>query len=183
MVLIMNLQTLQQIMTKIKDNNGTGDENGTTIKFETNVIKSNLCDYPDAYIYFLTRNITATCGNVNTNVAFKNCAPFTRCVAHINDEHVETAENLDIIMPMYNLLEYSDNYANSSGSLWQFKRDEQDIRAAGIPNAVTTNNSTSFKYKSSLSGAPNATGALENAKIVVPLKYLSNFFRSLEIFD
>ena len=56
-------------------------------------------------------------------------------------------------MLMYNLIEYSDNYADSSGSLWQFKRDEQDITAAGIPNAVTTNNSTSFKYKSSLLGA------------------------------
>ena len=49
----------------------------------------------------------------NTNVAFKNCAPFTRCVAHINDEHVETAPNLDIIMPMYNIIEYSNNYADS----------------------------------------------------------------------
>ena len=99
----------------------------------------------------------------------------------MNNEHAETAEHLDIIMLMYNLIEYSDNYADSSGSLWQFKRDEQDITAAGIPNAVTTNNSTSFKYKSSLLGAPNATGALENAKIVVPLKYFSNFFMSLEM--
>ena len=82
---------------------------------------------------------------------------------------------------MYNLREYSDNYEDSSGSLWQFKRDEQDITAAGISNAVTTNNSPSFKYKSSLLEAPNATGALENAQIVVPLKYLSNFFRSLEM--
>ena len=62
----------------------------------------------------------------NTNVAFKN-APFTRCVRHINDEHVETAENLDITMPMDNLLEYSDNYADSSGSLYQFKRDESPM--------------------------------------------------------
>ena len=54
----------------------------------------------------------------NTNVAFKNCAPFTRCVTHIDDEHAETAENLDIIAPMYNLIEYSDNYADSSGSLY-----------------------------------------------------------------
>ena len=84
-------------------------------------------------------------------------------------------------MPMYNLIEYSDNHTDSSGSLWQFKRDEQNIAAAGIPNAITTNNSTSFKYKSSLSGAPNAIGALKNAKIVVPLKYLSDFFRSLEM--
>ena len=153
---------------------GTGDENGTTIKFETKVIKSNLCDYSDAYI-FVMGNITATGGNANTNVAFKNCASFTRRVTYINDEHVERAENLDIIMPMYNLIEYSDNYADSSGSVWQFKRDEQYITAAGIPNAVTTNNSISFKYKSSLLGAPNATGALENANIGVPLKYLCIF--------
>ena len=53
----------------------------------------------------------------------KNCAPFTRCVTHINDEHVETAENLDLIMSMYNLIKYSDNYADSYGSLYQFKRD------------------------------------------------------------
>ena len=126
-------------------------------------------------------NITARGGDANTKIAFKNCAAFRKCVTHMNNEHFETAENLDIIMNMYNLLEYSDNYADSSGSLCQFKRDEQDITAAGIPNAVTTNNSTSFKYKLSLLGAPNAIGALENAKIVVPLKYFSNFFRSLEM--
>ena len=68
----------------------------------------------------------------NTNVAFKNCAPFTRCVTHINDEHVETAENLDIIMAMYNLNEYSDNYEDSSGSLYQFKRDESPMNDAEI---------------------------------------------------
>ena len=56
-----------------------------------------------------------------------NCAPFTRCGTHINDEHVETVENLDIIMPMYNLVEYSDNYADSSGSLYQFKRVESPM--------------------------------------------------------
>ena len=95
---IMNLQDLQQ-------------ENGTslTIKIMDNMAEEmrNHCDYSDAYI-LVTGNITAT-GNVDTKVAFKNCASFTRCVAHINDEHVETAENVDFIMPMYNLLEYSDN--------------------------------------------------------------------------
>ena len=60
----------------------------------------------------------------DTNVAFKNCAPFTRCATHINDQHAETAENFDIIMPMYNLIEYSENYVDFSGSLYQFKRDE-----------------------------------------------------------
>ena len=62
-----------------------------------------------------------------------------------NDEHVETAENLDIIMPMYNLIENSDNYADSSGSLYQFKRDESPMNNAGNPLNVALENSTSFK--------------------------------------
>ena len=156
---------------------GNGDENGSTIKFETKVIKSNLCDYLDAYI-FVTGDIKGIGGNKNTKVAFKSFAPFTGCVTHINDEHVETAENLDIILPMYNLLEYSGNYADFSGSLWQFKRDEQNTKNAGIPNCVTTDNSTSFKYKSNLLKKLVADGAnrkFKDVKIVVPLKYLSNF--------
>ena len=87
---------------------GRGDENDSTIKFETKVIKPNLCDYSDAYI-LVTGDIKVTAAAADTNVAFKNCAPFTRCITHINDEHVETAENLDIIMPMYNLIVYSGN--------------------------------------------------------------------------
>ena len=128
---------------------GDGDENGTTIKFETKVIKSNLCDYSDAYI-LVTGNITATGGDANTRVAFKNCAPFTKCITHINDEHVDNADNLDIIMPMYNLIEYSDNYSDTSGSLWQFTRDESLLTNGGNHDNVSVNNSTSSKYKSSL---------------------------------
>ena len=76
-----------------------GNENNSTIKFETKVIKPNLCDYSDAYI-LVTGDIKVTNIVADTNVAFKNCAPFTRCVTHINGEHVETAENLDITMPI-----------------------------------------------------------------------------------
>ena len=100
---------------------GIGNENDATTKFETKVITPNLCDYSDVYI-LVTGYIKVASVAANTNVAFKNCAPFTRCVTHINDEHVETAEDLDIIMPMYNLIEYSDNYVDSSGSVYQFKR-------------------------------------------------------------
>ena len=126
---------------------GDGDENGTTIKFETKVIKSNLCDYSDAYI-LVTGDITATGGDANTKVAFKNCAPFTKCVTHINDEHVDNADNLDIVMSMYNLIEYSDNYSDTSRSLWHFKSDEQNMND-GSPANVTTADLSSFKYKSS----------------------------------
>ena len=125
---------------------GRGNENDSTIKFEIKVIKPNLCDFSDAYILMI-RDIKVADVAANTNVAFKNCAPFTRCETHINDEHVETAENLDIIMPMYNLIEYSDNYADSSGSLCQFKRDESPMNDAENPLNVALGNSTSFKYK------------------------------------
>ena len=103
-------------------NNGQyliGNDNDSTIKFETKVINPNLCDYSDAYI-LVTGNIKVAAVGADTNVAFKNCAPFTRCVTHINHEHVEAAENLDIIMPMYILIEYSDNYADFCGTLYHF---------------------------------------------------------------
>ena len=87
-------------------------------------------------------------------------------------------------MPMYNLIEYSD-CADSSGSLYQFKRDESPMNDAGNPNNVALDNSTSFKYKAILLGmATDADGndrSLKNKKIVIPLKYLSNFFKSLEM--
>ena len=71
-----------------------------------------------------------------------------KCKTHINDEHVDNADNLDIIMSMYNLIEYSDNYPDTSGSLLQFKRDEENMNN-GNPANVTTADSSSFKYKSS----------------------------------
>ena len=98
-------------------NNAYGNgEDGTTMKFETKVIKPDLCDYSDTCI-LVTGNIQNK--PANSVVAFT-------CDVTINDEHVEKAEDLDIVMPMYNLLEYSDNYQNSTGSLYQFKRDEHN---------------------------------------------------------
>ena len=170
-----------------KDQNNTefreGNENDSSNKFEIKVIKSNLWDYSDAYI-LVTGDTKTTGGNADTKVAFKNCAPFTRCVTHINDEHIDTAENLDIIMPMYNLIEYSCNYSDTSGSLWQFKRDGSPVTNAGNPDNVTTTNATSFKYKSNNFEESVAVGnnrVFKNVKIAVPLKYLSNFWRSLEM--
>ena len=152
-------------------NNAYGNgEDSTTIKFETKVIKPNLCDCSDAYI-LVTGNIQNK--PANSVVAFKNCAPFCTCDVTINDEHVEKAEDLDIVMPMYNLLEYSDNYQNSTGSLYQFKRYE-------LPddNADVGNNTSSLVYKSKLIKETDDNN-VNNVKLVVPLKYMSNFFRSL----
>ena len=133
----------------------------------------------------MTGDINVADVAANTNVAFKNCSIFTRCVTHLNDEHVETTEDLDVVMNIYNLIENSDNYADSSGSLYQFKRDESPMNDAGNPNNVALDNSASFKYKASLLGkATDADGndrSLKKTKIDVPLKYLSIFFRSLEL--
>ena len=128
---------------------GRGNENDSVLKFETKVIKPDLCDYSDAYI-LVTGDVKVAEVAANTNAAFKTCSPFTKCVTYINDEHVETAENLDIIIPMYTLIEYSDNYADSSGSLYQFKRVESPMNAARNTLNVALDNSISFKYKASL---------------------------------
>ena len=161
-------------------NKDTGADNPDTIKYDTKVLKPNLCDYAEAYI-LIDGTIRATAADVNTKLALKNCAPFTKCNLEINDEHVDTAENLDITIPMYNLIEYSDNYQDSSATLYQYKRDEPLENNAFVD--LTSDNSSSFKYTVSLLGNPDHVGGIakRNVKIVVPLKYLSNFFRSLEM--
>ena len=161
-------------------NKDTGAENPDTIKYDTRVLKPNLCDYAEAYI-LIDGTIMATAADANTRLALKNCAPFTKCNLEINDEHVDTAENLDITTPMYNLIEYSDNYQDSSATLYQYKRDEppEDDAVADL----TADNSSSLKCKIRLLGNPVVANIIAriNVKVVVPLKYLSNFFRSLEI--
>ena len=161
-------------------NKDTGANNPDTIKYDARVLKPNLCDYAEAYI-IVDGTIRAAAADGNTRLALKNCAPFTKCNLEINDEHVDTAENLDIVMPMYNLMEYSDNYQDSSATLYQYKRDEPPD-GDPIPN-LAVDNSTSFKYKVNLLGNPVLDGAIakRSVKVVVPLKYLSNFFRSLEM--
>ena len=95
---------------------------GDTVKFETETIKSSLCDYSDAF-FLVTKNITVAANN-NIDVALKNFAPFSTCTTEINNTFVDTANHIYIAMPIYNLIEYSDNYSDTSRSLWQFKRDE-----------------------------------------------------------
>ena len=96
------------------------------IKYLTESLESSLCDYSDAYI-LVAGNIAVTGGGANTKVAFKNCAPFRKCRTEINETFVDDAQHINIAMPMYNLIEYSDDYSDTSGSLWQFKRDEIEV--------------------------------------------------------
>ena len=142
-------------------NKDTGADNPDTIKYDTKVLKPNLCDYAEAY-NLIDGTIRVAAANANTRLALKNCAPFTKCNLKINNEHVDTAENLDITMPMYNLIEYSDNYQDSSATLYQYKQDEPPETDAVAD--LTVNNSSSFKYKVSLLGNPVLDGAVAKKK-------------------
>ena len=88
-------------------------------------MKSTFCDYSDAYI-LVRGNITVIGGNAIKKVVFKNCAPFKNYRTEINYTFVDNPANTNIAMPTYNLIKYSDNYSDTSGSLWKFKRDELD---------------------------------------------------------
>ena len=170
----MNIQNLQQKMVIDAEAKG-GYSHKNPIKFLTSSIELSLCDYSDAYV-LVTGNINAVGTGDNTGAALKNCAPVRKCTAEINETHFDEAEHINIAMPMYNLIEYSDNYSDTSGSLWQFKRDEieGDVDLTVDDNHIP-NNLSSFKYKSSL--ITNRNGV----KIALPLKYLSNFWRWLKM--
>ena len=108
----------------------------------------------------------------NKGIIFKNCAPFTDCISEIYSTQIDNAKYLDVVMLMYNLIEYSDNYSKTSGSLWQYYRYD--------PNDNITQ-SESFKYKFKITGKSPVAGNTKDAKIAVPLKYFSNFWRTLEM--
>ena len=158
------------------------------IKFKTTMLKSSLCDYSDAYILVkgtITVNNTAAQGaaanNTNKKVIFKNCAPFTNCISEINNTQIDNVKDIDIVMPMYNLIEYSDNYAKTTGSLWQYCKNIAARNNA--KNAIIIfsedNITDSFKFKAKITSQTGNDG--KNVEIMVPLKYLSNFWRTLEM--
>ena len=129
------------------------------IKFLTSSLESSLCDYSDAYI-LVTGNITATPNNAATQVVFKNCAPFEKCRTEINETFVDETDFINITMPMYNLIEYSDNYSDTSGRLWGFKRDEIDNNT----DVTNDDNALSFKCKVNLIANTEADGTKKRSK-------------------
>ena len=136
-------------------------------------------------------------GNDAIRVAIKNCHPFIRASFKLNNEQVDTADNLDLTMNLYNMLEYTDNYADTTASLYQYKRPEPRDNNGNVINLGTA--LSSFNYQSGLvqkqlatpnsendpanvdSNFANAHRIWKNITIVVPLKYISNFFRNLEL--
>ena len=160
------------------------------------MLRSDLCDFSDAYIV-VKGDITVTNPNNakrNKAVAFKNNAPFINCISKINGIKTDNAEDLDVVMPMYNLLEYNKNFRKTAGSLWNYYRDQS--------SDLLSTNSEYFKHKASITrNTYNVDEKIKNddgneidnpkydanrvgkneAKIVIPLKFLSNSRRTLDI--
>ena len=152
------------------------------------MLRSSLCDYSNAYILVkgtITAISTAAqdqqCNGTNKEVLFLSCAPFTNCIGKINNKQVDDAYSINVVMSIYNLIEYSDNYLKKSGILWQYCRDELTLVNDGTIASFTTDNATnSFnsKQKTTLKTGDDGT---KKVKKTIPLKYLSNFWRTLEM--
>ena len=145
------------------------------------MLKYSLCDYSDAYIPVKGKITIPGEGDDaaaiqaderDKGVAYKNCAPFTNCISEINNTQIDNAKDIDIVMPIYDLIEYSDKYSKALGSLWQYYRDEPNDNLA---------DSESFESKIKITGKTPATDNEKGVKIMVPLKYLSNFWRTLQM--
>ena len=152
------------------------------------MLRSDLCDYSDAYVWVKGKIIVTNPNdnaNFNKELTLKNNAPFISRISKINGELVENAEDLDIVIPIYNLLEYSKNYEKTSGSLFNYYRDEPSETTIGAGNNainISSRNSKSFDHKTEIIGSLDAgEDEKEDAKIAIRLKYLGNFWRSLDI--
>ena len=158
------------------------------IKFKTIMLKSSLCDYSGAYILVKgtisvinTAAQGAAANNTNKKVIFRNCAPFNNCISETNNTQIDNAKDIDIVMPMYNLIEYSDNYAKTTGSLWQYCKDIPALNANDDIIIFAEGNTTdSFNFKVKITGR-TGNNRTKDVEIMVPLKYLSNFWRTLEM--
>ena len=157
------------------------------IKFKTTMLQSSLCDCSDGYVHVkgtITVNNTAAAdantNNTNKIVILKNFAPFTICISEINNTQVDKAKDIDIVMPMYNLIEYSDNYSKPSGSLWQYCKDIAAVNNNAIVDFTDNYRIDLFNSKVKMTGQTGDNGT-KNVEIMTPLKYLSNFWRTLEM--
>ena len=155
------------------------------------MLGSDLCDYSDAYIVVkggISVTGTNNANRRNQKLIFKYNASFRLCISKVNNIFIENAEDLDIVMPTYNLLEYSDNYSMTSGSLWNNHRDEVNDFANENDDAnnfrINKNKATpsnSFEYKTKLIGSTTNNDYRLDAEVAVPLKHLSDLWRSLDL--
>ena len=170
---------------EVHDQSGSAEDRykpSKQIRFKTSMLRSDLCDFSDAYIV-VKGTITVTNPDNNPydkKLAFKNNAPIVSCISKINNTLIDNAEDLDVIMPMYNLLEYSKKYSKTTGSFWNYYRDEPNSGANNNIN-YSIKDSKSFDYKTSITGKLEGNNTEKEVEIVVPLKHLSNFWRTLDM--
>ena len=155
------------------------------IRFKTSMLRSDLYDFSDSYI-IVKGTITVTDPHNDTHdkkLAFKNNEPFVSCIANTNNTLIDNAEDLDIVMPIYNLIEYSKNYSKTTESFWKYYGDERNSGLGGAVNNInySIKNSKSFDYKASIIGKLEGNNTEKEVEIVVPLIHLSNFWRTLDI--
>ena len=147
------------------------------------MLRSDLCDFSDAYIV-VKGNITVTNPDndaYDKKLTFKNNAPLTSCILKINITLIDNAEDLDIVMPIYNSIECSKNYRRTTDSLWKYYRDEPNSGAVGNIN-YSMKDAKSFNYNTSITRKLEGNNVEKDyLEIITSLKYLSNFFRSLKI--
>ena len=164
---------------EVQSQSGSTYDTSKPVRFKTSMLRSDLCDYADAYVW-VKGTITVTNPNNNANfdrrLTIKNNVPFISCVSKINGELVENAEDLDIVMPMYNLLEYSKNYEKTSGSLFNYYRHEPNEAEIANGNGainISIRNSKFFDYKTEITGSLDAgEDEKQDDTIIIPLKYL-----------
>ena len=173
---------------EINDESRGACNEGNQIRLKTSMLRSGLCDYSNSYI-LVKGNITienkAAQDQPNNatdkKVIFRNCAPFTNCISRINNTQVEDVNDFDIVMSTYKLIKYSAKYSKMSGILWQYYRDEPALAANAVIDFIVANAITdSFKIKEKITGQTDNNGT-EDVEIMVPLKHLSNLWRTLEI--
>ena len=130
------------------ESRGTYNTN-SQIRFKTSVLRTSLCDYSDVYIIVKgaitvanTAVANADANNTNKKVIFRNCAPFTSCIRIINNTQIDDAQYIDVVMLMYNLIEYSNNYSKTSRILWQYCRDEPATNINNNKNEIEYNDFT-----------------------------------------
>ena len=156
------------------------------IRFKTSMLRSDLCDFSDAYVVVTEKITVESAGNdaYEKKLIFQNNEPFNSCITKINSTLVDNAEDLYIVMPIYNVVEYSRNYGKTAGSLWNYYRDEPNSGLGGDDNNInySIKDLKSFDYKTSITGKlEDGNAGKDDAKIAVPLKYLSNFWRTLDM--
>ena len=147
------------------------------------MLRSSLCDYSDAYILVKgnisvdnTAAAVAAANNTNKKVIFKNCAPFTNCIKKIYNTQIDNAEYIDKVMPMYNVIECSDNYSKTSRSLWQYCKEIPAVNNAGnVVDSNGANATDSFNFKTKITGQTGNNRRIDNVEKMVPLKSKSNF--------